>query len=162
MHRSALPRKQKSKPFKRSSHAANQTTAVVFTRPTRRHNRRVGRSRKSRARTAGLPLASRSGQLGRPVGGRPPGKPIQLGTGIPALEQLSNPCGREALRHHRSGPFHHNDSHARRVLMHPKTKNKEKNTMTTAAAIHATEEIPNAVSLVQDIPLSRIQKSKPN
>ena len=34
--------------------------------------------------------------------------------------------------------------------------------MTTAAAIHATEVIPNAVSLVQDIPLSRIQESKTN
>lgn len=46
--------------------------------------------------------------------------------------------------------------------MHPKTKNKEKNTMTTAAAIHATEIIPNPMSLVQDIPLSRIQESKTN
>jgi len=46
--------------------------------------------------------------------------------------------------------------------MHPKTNKKEKNTMTTAAAIHATEVIPNAVSLVQDIPLSRIQESKTN
>ena len=34
--------------------------------------------------------------------------------------------------------------------------------MTTAAAIHATEVIPNAVSLVQDIPLSRIRESKTN
>jgi hypothetical protein len=48
--------------------------------------------------------------------------------------------------------------------MHPKTKNKnkEKNTMTPAAAIHATEVIPNPMSLVQDIPLSRIQESKTN
>ncbi len=34
--------------------------------------------------------------------------------------------------------------------------------MTTAAATHATEVIPNTVSLVQDIPLSRIQESKTN
>ena len=34
--------------------------------------------------------------------------------------------------------------------------------MTTAAAIHATEIIPNPMSLVQDIPLSRIQESKTN
>ena len=34
--------------------------------------------------------------------------------------------------------------------------------MTTAAAIHATEVIPNAVSLVKDIPLSRIRESKTN
>jgi hypothetical protein len=34
--------------------------------------------------------------------------------------------------------------------------------MTTAAAIHATEVILNAVSLVQDIPLSRIRESKTN
>src|SRR5277367_4380790 len=34
--------------------------------------------------------------------------------------------------------------------------------MTTAAAIHATEVIPNAVSLVQDISLSRIRESKTN
>jgi ParB/RepB/Spo0J family partition protein len=46
--------------------------------------------------------------------------------------------------------------------MRPKTKNKEKNTMTTAAAIHATEVIPNAVSLVKDILLSRIRESKTN
>src|SRR6202050_2724357 len=46
--------------------------------------------------------------------------------------------------------------------MHPKTNKKEKNTMTTAAAIHATEVIPNPMSLVQNIPLSRIQESKTN
>src|SRR6202142_715751 len=34
--------------------------------------------------------------------------------------------------------------------------------MTPAAAIHATEVIPNAVSLVQDITLSQIQESKTN
>jgi ParB/RepB/Spo0J family partition protein len=34
--------------------------------------------------------------------------------------------------------------------------------MTTAAAIHATEVILNAVSLVHDIPLSRIRESKTN
>jgi ParB family transcriptional regulator, chromosome partitioning protein len=34
--------------------------------------------------------------------------------------------------------------------------------MTTAPVIHATEVIPNVVSLVQDIPLSRIQESKTN
>jgi ParB family chromosome partitioning protein len=34
--------------------------------------------------------------------------------------------------------------------------------MTTAAATHATEVIPNTVSLVQDIPLSRIQESRTN
>jgi hypothetical protein len=46
--------------------------------------------------------------------------------------------------------------------MHPKTNKKEKSPMTTAAAIHATEVIPNPMSLVQDIPLSRIQESKTN
>jgi ParB family chromosome partitioning protein len=46
--------------------------------------------------------------------------------------------------------------------MHPRTNKKEKNTMTTAAAIHATEVIPNPMSLGQDIPLSRIQESKTN
>src|SRR5580704_7545236 len=126
MHRSALPRKQKSKPFKRSSHAANQTTTVVFTRPTRRHTRRVGGSRKSRAGTAGLPLASRSRRLGRLVRRRPPGKPIQLGKGIPALEQLSNPCRLEALRHHRSRPLRHHDSFAGRVLNISRIQKKEK------------------------------------
>jgi hypothetical protein len=34
--------------------------------------------------------------------------------------------------------------------------------MTTAAATQAPEVISNAVSLVQDIPLSRIQESKTN
>ncbi len=34
--------------------------------------------------------------------------------------------------------------------------------MTIAAAIHAMEVIPNAMSRVQDIPLSRIQESKTN
>ena len=46
--------------------------------------------------------------------------------------------------------------------MHPKSNKKEKSTMTTAAATHAMEVIPNTVSLVQDIPLSRIQESKTN
>src|ERR1700691_2770264 len=68
----------------------------------------------------------------------------------------------QGLGHHRSGPLHHHNSFTRRVLMHPKTNKKEKNTMTTAAAIHATEVIPNPMSLVQDIPLSWIQESKTN
>jgi ParB family chromosome partitioning protein len=46
--------------------------------------------------------------------------------------------------------------------MHPKTNKKEKNTMTPAAAIHATEVIPKPMSLVRDIPLSRIQESNTN
>ena len=41
-------------------------------------------------------------------------------------------------------------------------KIKEKNIMTTAVATPAKEGIPYAVSLVQDIPLSRIQESKTN
>src|SRR6266852_2152274 len=135
MHRSTLHRKQKSKSFERSSHAANQTTAVVFTRPTRCHTGRFGRSRKSRARTAGLPLASRSRRLGRSVRRGPPGKPIQLGTGIPALEQLSNPCGREALCHHRSRPLRHHDSFAGRVLNISKSQKKRRKKMNTKEAV---------------------------
>ena len=54
------------------------------------------------------------------------GKPIQLGTGIPALEQLSNPCRREALRHHRSRPLRHHDSFAGRVLNISRIQKKEK------------------------------------
>src|ERR1700729_835030 len=137
MHRSALPRRQKSKPFKRSSHAANQTTTVVFTRPTRRHTRRIGRPRKSRARAAGLPLASRSRRLGRPVRRRPPRKPIELGTGIPALEQLSNPCRRETLRHHRSRPLRHHDSFAGRVLNISKNSEKGEKEMNTKEAVQS-------------------------
>ena len=41
---------------------------------------------------------------------------FSLERGIPALEQLSNPCRRETLRHHRSRPLRHHDSFAGRVL----------------------------------------------
>src|ERR1700728_2515026 len=61
----------KINPFERSSYATKHTTTVVFTRPTRRHTGRAGRSRKGRARAAGLPLSSRSRRLGRSMRGRP-------------------------------------------------------------------------------------------
>jgi ParB family chromosome partitioning protein len=41
-------------------------------------------------------------------------------------------------------------------------KKKEKNTMSTATAVKPSEVVPQGVSRVQDIPLSRIQESKTN
>jgi hypothetical protein len=77
-----------------SSHAANQTTTFIFTRPSRRCTRRVGRPRKIRPGTAGFPLAPFSRRAGRPVRGRPTGKPVQLGTQLSDLLELPHCCGR--------------------------------------------------------------------
>src|SRR6204780_3493473 len=164
MHRSQRCLKAKNQNQQRSrSHATNQQITAFPSRPSRRDTRRVGRARKGGTATAGFPRTPRSWRLGRPVRRRPQRKPTQSGTRVPALEQLPHMRRRhEGLGHHRSGPFCYHDSLTRRVLMHPKSNKKEKSTMTTAAATHAMEVIPNTVSLVQDIPLSRIQESKTN
>ena len=156
-----MPQRQKSNQETSRFNASNRQITAFPSRPSRRNTRRVGCSRKGMTATSGFPRTPRSWRLGRPVRRRPQRKPTQSGTRITALEQLLHMRRRhEGLGHHRSGPLRHHDSLTRRVLTHPKTKNKEKNTMTTAAAIYATEVILNAVSLVQDIPLSRIRNQE--
>src|ERR1700728_1345670 len=155
MQRSALPRKQESKPFERSSHAANQKPTTVFTWPTRRYTRRVGRSPKIRPRTAGLSRSPRSRRVGRPVRRGPARKPNQLGTRIPAVEQLSNPCRREGLGHHRSRPLRHHHSFAGRVLNISKIQRKGEKEMNTKEALQPLPEYVN-------VPLAELVESPTN
>src|SRR5258708_39642348 len=64
---------------------------------------------------------------------------------------------------YRSRPQRYDRAFARRVLIQEKRKReKEKRKMNTAIAVNASNTNPPVLSLVQDIPLNRIQESKTN
>src|SRR5882762_3512845 len=140
MHRSALPGKQKSKPFKGVPNATNHETQSLFSRSSRCNTRRIDRSPKGGTTAAGVPRPAPSGRLGRPVRRRPPRKRTQPRPRLPASQPLQHVSGRSPLRHHRSRPQCHHDSFARRVLRFSRNQKKRRREMSTKEAAKPLEE----------------------
>src|SRR6266849_129880 len=140
MHRSALPGKQKSKPFKGVPNATNHETQSLFSRSSRCNTRRIDRSPKGGTTAAGVPRPAPSGRLGRPVRRRPPRKRTQPRPRLPASQPLQHVSGRSPLRHHRSRPQCHHDSFARRVLRFSRNQKKRRREMSTKEAAKPLQE----------------------
>src|SRR5882762_4103385 len=125
MHRSALPGKQKSKPFKGVSNATNHETQSLLSRSSRCNTRRINRSPKGGTTAAGVPRPTPSGRLGRFVRRGPKRKRLQPRARVPALERLPHTRRRQVVDYHGVGPLCDHALAARRILNPKVSRNAE-------------------------------------